>query len=103
MGEVYLAEDMKLGLYPNDFIPHNNLSLDYQVLGNFEDSLKEALEAAYSPAHVLAYLCLGRALAVNGDTTGARKAYQDLFALWKDADNDLPVLVEAHKEYESLR
>ena len=37
----------------------------------------------------------------GGDTAGARKAYQDFFALWKDADPDLPVLVEARREYET--
>ena len=57
----------------------------------------------FSPAHNLAHLGLGRALALNGDTAGARKAYQDFFALWKDADRDLPVLVEARKEYEQLK
>jgi len=56
-----------------------------------------------SCTHVLAHLGLGRALALNGDTAGARKSYQDFFALWKDADHDLPVLVEARKEYEALR
>jgi serine/threonine protein kinase/tetratricopeptide (TPR) repeat protein len=58
---------------------------------------------AYSPAHTLAYLGLGRAAAISGDTAGARKSYQDFFALWKDADPDLPVLVQARKEYEALR
>jgi len=57
----------------------------------------------FSPARPLSYLCLGRALAISGDTAGARKAYQDFFALWKDADQDLPVLVEARKEYEQLK
>ena len=57
----------------------------------------------FSPAHVLAHLCLGRALAISGDTSGARKSYQDFFALWKDADPDLPVLVDAKKEYEQLK
>jgi tetratricopeptide (TPR) repeat protein len=56
-----------------------------------------------SPTHILAQLGLGRALALNGDTAGARKAYQDFFALWKDADHDLPVLSDARKEYEALR
>ena len=56
-----------------------------------------------SVAHVLAQLGLGRAAALTGDTVGARKAYQDFFALWKDADPDLPVLVEARKEYEQLK
>jgi serine/threonine protein kinase/tetratricopeptide (TPR) repeat protein len=57
----------------------------------------------FSPTHNLAHLGLGRALAITGDTAGARKAYQDFFALWKDADHDLPVLVQARKEYEQLR
>jgi tetratricopeptide (TPR) repeat protein len=56
-----------------------------------------------SCTHTLAHVGLGRALALNGDTAGARKAYQDFFALWKDADPDLPVLAEARKEYEALR
>jgi hypothetical protein len=32
----------------------------------------------------------------------ARTAYQDLFALWKDADPDIPVLKEAKAEYARL-
>jgi len=58
---------------------------------------------AFSPVHPLAHLCFGRAIAMTGDTAGARKAYQDFFALWKDADEDLPVIVQARKEYEQLR
>ncbi len=54
----------------------------------------------FSPSHALAYVGLARANALNGDTAGARKAYQDFFALWRDADPDLPVLVQARKEYE---
>ena len=57
----------------------------------------------FSPARPLAHLCLGRALAIAGDAAGARKSYQDFFALWKDADPDLPVLVAAKKEYEQLK
>ncbi|HKG79388.1 MAG TPA: protein kinase [Pyrinomonadaceae bacterium] len=61
-------------------------------------------ETGYSSsAHVLAYLGLGRAAVISGDTAGARKAYQDFFALWKDADPDLPVLIQARKEYEQLK
>ena len=40
---------------------------------------------------------------INGDTATARKHYQDFFAMWKDADQDLPVLVQARKEYEALK
>jgi tetratricopeptide (TPR) repeat protein len=51
----------------------------------------------------LAHLGLGRAYAVQGDSGKARKAYQDFLALWKDADADLPILIEAKKEYASLK
>ena len=40
---------------------------------------------------------------MNGDTAKARQAYQEFFELWKDADADLPVLIEAKKEYEKLK
>ena len=32
-------------LYPNDYIPHNNLSLNYKLLGRYEEAMKEGLEA----------------------------------------------------------
>jgi eukaryotic-like serine/threonine-protein kinase len=40
---------------------------------------------------------------LQGDTAKARQAYQNFFALWKDADADLSVLIEARKEYEKLK
>jgi hypothetical protein len=33
----------------------------------------------------------------------ARMAYQDFFALWKDADPDIPILKEAKAEYPRLK
>ena len=45
---------------------------------------------------------LGRARALTGDNAGARTAYQDFFALWKDADPDVPILKEAKAEYAKL-
>jgi serine/threonine protein kinase/tetratricopeptide (TPR) repeat protein len=57
----------------------------------------------FSLFHSLAHLGLARAAALNGDTAGARKSYQDFFAIWKDADADLPALVQARKEYEELK
>jgi tetratricopeptide (TPR) repeat protein len=51
----------------------------------------------------LAQLNLGRAYALQGDTTKARTAYQDFFAIWKNADADVPVLVAAKAEYAKLK
>ncbi len=57
----------------------------------------------FSPARSLAYLGLARAAAMSGDLAASRKAYQDFFALWKDADPNLAPLLEARKEYENLK
>ena len=51
----------------------------------------------------LAHLGMGRAYALSGDKAKARGAYQDFFALWKDADPDVPVLKEAKAEYGKLQ
>ncbi|PYS56898.1 MAG: hypothetical protein DMF74_27450 [Acidobacteria bacterium] len=56
-----------------------------------------------SPLYPLAQLGLARAAALTGDTTKARKAYQDFFALWKDADPDITILQEARRESEKLK
>ena len=57
----------------------------------------------FSVLHPLAQLGLARAAVLTSDTAKARKAYQDFFALWKDADPDIPILIEAKKEYENLK
>jgi eukaryotic-like serine/threonine-protein kinase len=54
------------------------------------------------PVCSLAHLQLGRARAISGDNAGARTAYQDFLALWKDADPDVPILKEAKAEYAKL-
>ena len=54
------------------------------------------------PEHSLAKLGLGRAYALAGDTAKAKAAYQDFFALWKNADSDLAILKDARAEYEKL-
>jgi len=46
---------------------------------------------------------LARASALAGDVAQARKAYQDFFVLWKQADADLPLLMDAKKEYAKLQ
>lgn len=50
----------------------------------------------------LSHLGLARARVLSGDIAGARTSYQDFFAAWKDADADLPVLIQAKAEYAKL-
>jgi eukaryotic-like serine/threonine-protein kinase len=74
-------------------------------------------EAAQEFQKVLAFKCgypvdlfipysqlgLARAYALGPDKAKARTAYQDFFALWKDADPDLPTMKEAQAEYAKLK
>lgn len=54
------------------------------------------------PIGALAHLQLGRALAISGDAAKAKASYADFFSLWKDADQDIPVLKQAKTEYARL-
>jgi eukaryotic-like serine/threonine-protein kinase len=79
--------------------------------------LKQAPEAAaefqkiiahrgWEPTSVLwtlAHLGLARATALNGYSAQSRKHYEQFFALWSAADADVPLLIEAKKEFEKLR
>jgi predicted Zn-dependent protease len=51
----------------------------------------------------LAQLGLARAYALQGDKAKSRMAYQDFFALWKDADPDIPILHQARAEHAKLK
>jgi eukaryotic-like serine/threonine-protein kinase len=50
----------------------------------------------------LAQVGLARAYAMQGDRENSRKAYDDFFTTWKDADADIPILRKAKAEYEKL-
>ena len=70
---------------------------EFQKLLDFRSVLPDAIE------HALAHLGLARAYGLMGDTTKSRKAYEDFFALWKDADSDIPILRKARAEYAKLK
>jgi serine/threonine protein kinase/tetratricopeptide (TPR) repeat protein len=55
------------------------------------------------PIGALAHLGLARSYALAGDTAKSRAAYNDFFTLWKDADSNIPVLVQAKAEYAKLQ
>jgi tetratricopeptide (TPR) repeat protein len=59
---------------------------------------KNGLSTVAAASHIW----LGRSLAAGGRVSEARQAYDKGFAIWKDAEADLPLLVEARKEYEKL-
>jgi tetratricopeptide (TPR) repeat protein len=104
---------------PDGIVPYHR-GLAYLALGSgeqaaaqFQKLLENRGMVAVSPYWPLAHLGLARAYAleartaqgVDADTarTRARDAYQDFFALWKDADPDIPILKHAKVEYARLQ
>ncbi len=69
----------------------------------FQKILDHRGMAGASPVESLARLGLARVHAATGDSAGAKTAYQDFFALWKDGDPDIPILKEAKAEYAKLQ
>jgi hypothetical protein len=57
----------------------------------------------FSAFHAVAQLGLARAHAMMGDTTASVEAYAGFLSAWKDADRDLPCLVDAQHEYQRAR
>jgi DNA-binding winged helix-turn-helix (wHTH) protein/tetratricopeptide (TPR) repeat protein len=53
--------------------------------------------------YALSYLGMARGFALTGDTAKAKKAFQDFFELWKDADPEIPILQQAKAEYAKLK
>ena len=50
----------------------------------------------------LAHLGLARAEVLQGDVAHGLTAYESFFRLWNDADVELPILIEAKREYKRL-
>jgi DNA-binding winged helix-turn-helix (wHTH) protein/tetratricopeptide (TPR) repeat protein len=69
----------------------------------FQKILDQRGVDSLSLVHPLAALGLARAYAQQGDTDGARQAYEDFLTLWRDADPDIPILQEAQAEYAKLQ
>ena len=85
-GQIYLAQ-----------------SKGKEAASEFQTILDHRGWAPSSPLYPLAHLGLARSAVLQGDTAKARKLYQDFFALWKDADADIPILIKAKREYEQLK
>jgi eukaryotic-like serine/threonine-protein kinase len=97
--------------YDKDTMPVIYLrGVGYEKSGQAADAEREfqrllALRtfAPADPLISLAHLELGRTYAAAGDSAKSKAAYQDFFALWKDADPDVPLLKQAQAEYAKLQ
>ena len=73
-----------------------------EAAGEFQRTLDHRGMVIVDPMDALARLQLARALVLSGDTMKAKRAYEDLFALWKNADPDVLVVKEARMEFARL-
>jgi tetratricopeptide (TPR) repeat protein len=73
-----------------------------EAAAEFQRILDHRSIVLVDPMDAMARLQLARALALAGETVQAKRAYDDLFALWKNADSDIPVVREARAEYGRL-
>ena len=72
------------------------------AVAEFQKILDRPGAVRSEPIAALARLELGRAFALSGDLAKARAAYQEFLTLWKDADPDIPVLLQGKAEYAKL-
>jgi len=82
----------------------------YEQAGRYAEAQQDIQKVLDMKSHsgpdivfVAAQLELGRVFQKQGDAPKARIAYQDLFAAWKDANPDVPLLHEARAEYAKLQ
>jgi eukaryotic-like serine/threonine-protein kinase len=92
------------------FLPNYIRALAYLRLRRSEDATGEfSVILAHrgvsplNPILVVSQLGLARTYAMQRDVAKSRAAYEELFAEWKDADPDLPILKQAKAEYAKLQ
>jgi tetratricopeptide (TPR) repeat protein len=73
-----------------------------KAVGDFGTVVANRGWPAWAVFDPLAQLGLARAYASQGNLENSRKAYNDFFTTWKDADPDIAVLREARLEYQKL-
>lgn len=82
----------------------------FRALGRYTEAAAEFQKVLDHPGLVgldpigaMARLQLGRIHVLSGDAGKAKQAYSSFFALWKQADADVPVLKPAQSEYARFR
>ena len=73
-----------------------------EAAAEFQKILDHRGIVGVDPVGALAHMQLGRAFAQSGDLAKSKRAYQDFLALWKDADENIPILEAARAEYAKL-
>jgi eukaryotic-like serine/threonine-protein kinase len=74
------------------------LNRGVEAAAEFQKILEHRGQGFFSPLYPLARLGVARAWLLVGDTNRSAKAYEDFLTFWKEADPDIPVLLEAKRE-----
>jgi len=77
--------------------------LHQQAVAEFQKILDHPGLMMGDPAGARARLEKARSLARAGNLSAARTAYEDFLGLWRDADLDVPILVQAKADYAKLQ
>ena len=92
------------------FVPNYVRALAYLRLRHPDDAAAEfsAILAhrgvsPLNPILAMSQLGLARAYAMQRDVAKSRAAYETLFANWKNADTDLPILKQTKAEFAKLQ
>ena len=73
-----------------------------EAVAEFQKIMEQPGVVVSESIGALAYLGLARGYAMSGETAKAKSAYEEFFELWKDSDEDVPVLKAARAEYGKL-
>jgi len=97
-------EDFTFALYPIYFRGQAYLAAKNGAgaAAEFQKILDHPGIVGNEPIGALAHLGMARAHSLSGDTAKAKTAYQEFFTLWKDADSDVPLLIQAKADYAKL-
>ena len=94
--------------YPNGWVSYYRAQA-YLAAGDYVDAVADFERVIghrgwpeWEVISPLAQLGLGRAYAMQRNIGEGRNAYDQLFTTWKDADPDIPVLIQAKSEYKKL-
>jgi eukaryotic-like serine/threonine-protein kinase len=99
------SKSLRTNLYPV-YVRGEALVASHQgalAAAEFQKILDRSNIVINEPIAALAHLGLARSFALAGDIAKSRAAYNDFFTIWKDADPNIPVLLQARSEFAKLQ
>jgi tetratricopeptide (TPR) repeat protein len=84
-------------------LAYSGMSRHREAAGEFQKIRDHPGLVLNDPIGPMARVHLARALSASGDRANSAAAYEDLLAVWKDADRDIPVIRQARAEYAQLQ